>query len=92
MTGRFQIKWGDEDGNCIELGPFDFCSGPQGVVRCFNNISNKTGRLLAAIHVQSQDQADGIDEMLADWLATIEPLRALSEVDSRRIRWMGRST
>ena len=60
VSGRFEIYWGDQGENSLELGPFDFCSIPPGVVRGFKNISNETGRLLAIIHVQSQSQADRI--------------------------------
>ncbi|MGE0800570.1 MAG: cupin domain-containing protein [Lautropia sp.] len=60
VSGRFHIQWGDEGEHHIELGPMDFCSVPPGVVRGFKNVSNETGRLLAIIHVQSQEQGDRI--------------------------------
>ncbi len=83
LSGRFKIAWGDKGENHIILDPLDCVSIPPGVVRSFLNISNEVGRLLAVIHVQSNEQADRIafipelkDEIEQKYgLKTIESLR-----------------
>ena len=73
------------DENHVILEPLDCVSIPPGVVRSFLNISNEVGRLLAVIHVQSNEQADRIafipelkDEIEQKYGAnTIESLRGI---------------
>ncbi len=85
LSGRFKIAWGDKGENHVILEPLDCVSIPPGVVRSFLNISNEVGRLLAVIHVQSNEQADRIafipelkDEIEQKYGAnTIESLRGI---------------
>ncbi len=48
MTGRWKILWG-EDGEEIELGPFDVISVPPGVMRGFRNISDEHAFMMAIL-------------------------------------------
>ena len=60
LSGRFKIFWGDKGENHIILDVLDCISIPPGVVRAFQNISSETGRLLAVLHVQGNEQSDRI--------------------------------
>jgi uncharacterized RmlC-like cupin family protein len=60
LQGRFEVRWGDDGENCLELGPLDFVSVPPGVSRSFRNISDETGRLLAIIELADSASNDRV--------------------------------
>lgn len=60
LQGRFEVCWGDDGENCLELGPLDFVSVPPGVSRSFRNISDETGRLLAIIELADSTSNDRV--------------------------------
>jgi quercetin dioxygenase-like cupin family protein len=60
LQGRFEITWGDEGENSMELGPLDFVSIPPGVSRAFRNISDETARLLAVIELADPTSNDRV--------------------------------
>lgn len=85
LQGRFEVTWGDDGENRMELGLFDFVSVPPGVSRAFRNISDETGRLLAIIETQDATSNDRVayapsvaDEVEQDFGA--ETLAKLKEI------------
>jgi len=85
LQGRFEVCWGDQGENRLELGPFDFVSVPSGVSRNFRNISDETGRLLAIIELADSKSNDRVayapsvadeltDEFGADTVATLKEI------------------
>ncbi len=60
LQGRFEVTWGDNGENRMEIGPLDFVSVPPGVSRAFRNISDETARLLAIIELADPTSNDRV--------------------------------
>ena len=60
LQGRFEVTWGDEGENSVEIGPLDFISVPPGICRAFRNISDETARLLAIIELADPTSNDRV--------------------------------
>lgn len=60
IEGRFEIVWGVNGEDRIELGPLDFVSIPAGVYRDFRNIGDTLGRMFVAIQTPPGDTQDTV--------------------------------
>ena len=61
LDGRFRIRWGDEGENQTFLEKYDMIAVPQGVVRDFTNVSDKTARLLVWITGKTEEDFNDIE-------------------------------
>ena len=58
LKGRFELFWGDEGSDAIEIGLFDTISVPPGVCRGFRNVSDEEGLLQVIITGGVHDMED----------------------------------
>jgi mannose-6-phosphate isomerase-like protein (cupin superfamily) len=58
MKGRFELSWGDNGEDSVELGLFDTFAVPPGVCRAFTNISDEEGILQVLITGGIHDMQD----------------------------------
>lgn len=61
LTGRFRIRWGDQGENDIDLEPFDMISVPPGIVRQFENVTDRDALLLVIISGQGDKDFDDLE-------------------------------
>ncbi|MBT3401252.1 MAG: cupin domain-containing protein [Rhodospirillaceae bacterium] len=62
LDGRFKIQWGDEGENELILDPYDLVAVPPRVVRRFENVSDKTARLLVIVNGDSAEDFNDIEQ------------------------------
>jgi len=60
LSGRFQVRWGDEGESETILEPFDMIAVPKGVCRDFTNITDKMAYLLVLITGGSEEEYSDI--------------------------------
>lgn len=72
LDGRFKIQWGDEGENELVLEPYDLVAVPPRVVRRFENVSDKTARLLFIVNGDSTTDSNDIEQpqLVADELGS----------------------
>lgn len=61
LDGRFRIRWGDQGEHEIFLEPYDMISVPRSVVRNFENVSDKTARLLVLITGGTEEDFNDVE-------------------------------
>lgn len=61
LDGRFRIRWGDRGEHEIFLEPYDMIAVPRSVVRNFENVSDKTARLLVLITGGSEEDFNDVE-------------------------------
>ena len=62
LDGQFKIQWGDEGENELVLDPYDLVAVPPRVVRRFENVSDKTARLLVIVNGDSEEDFNDIEQ------------------------------
>lgn len=50
IKGKYEVNYGPNGENCVELNPMDTVSMPLGVLRSFTNVSDETAYLMVLIH------------------------------------------
>lgn len=58
LKGRFELFWGDQGSETVEIGLFDTISVPPGVCRGFRNVSDEEGLLQVIITGGVHDMED----------------------------------
>lgn len=61
LDGRFRIRYGDKGEHETFLEPYDMISVPVGVVRQFENVTDKPARLLVIIAGQDEDDFNDVE-------------------------------
>jgi uncharacterized RmlC-like cupin family protein len=61
LDGRFRTHWGDAGEHEIFPEPYDLIAVPRGVVRNFENVSDKTARLLVLITGGSEKDLNDVE-------------------------------
>ena len=61
LDGRFRIRYGDKGEHETYLEPYDMIAVPKGVVRQFENVTDKTARLLVIITGREEDDFNDVE-------------------------------
>ena len=61
LTGRFEVRWGDQGEQRTEIQPFDLIAVPAGVARAFRNIDTQSSLLLVLTQSSGADDYSDIE-------------------------------